>query len=77
MKHECDSNRLIWRRSSPSLPLRVLQHGHFDDNQGHWDGPTETALYLYGYSVEEMRKLIETLMSTNPLCAKARYEKIA
>ena len=45
--------------------------------QGHWDGPTETALYLYGYSVEEMQQLIANLMSTNPLCDKARFVKIA
>src|SRR5262245_23755518 len=26
--------------------------------QGHWQGPTETALYLYGNSSDEMRALI-------------------
>jgi hypothetical protein len=45
--------------------------------QGHWNGPTETAMYLYGYSVEEMRELIASLMSTNPLCEKARFVTIA
>jgi len=45
--------------------------------QGYWNGPEETALYLYGYSVAEMRELIAAVMSTNPLCEKARFETIA
>lgn len=44
--------------------------------QGHWNGSTETAVYLYGPSIEEMKKLIEPLMSSHPLCQKARYEKL-
>jgi hypothetical protein len=45
--------------------------------QGHWQGPTETALYLYGYSVEEMKTLIKPLLDEYPLCQKARLETIA
>ncbi len=30
--------------------------GDRGDIQGHWQGPTETALYLYGYSADEMTK---------------------
>lgn len=45
--------------------------------QGHWEGPIETALYLYGYSVEEMKDAISELMTEYPLCQKARYEVIA
>lgn len=45
--------------------------------QGHWNGPTETAMYLYGYSVKEMRELISSVMETNPLCEQARYVTIA
>ncbi|MGB1251105.1 MAG: hypothetical protein ACPG8W_10855 [Candidatus Promineifilaceae bacterium] len=44
--------------------------------QGYWDGPTETALYLYGYSAEEMRTLIKPLTDVYPLCQKARFEII-
>lgn len=45
--------------------------------QGHWQGPTETALYLYGYSIEEMKNAIADLMAEYPLCQKARMETIA
>lgn len=45
--------------------------------QGHWQGPMETALYLYGYSVKEMKDQISALMAEYPLCQKARIEVIA
>jgi hypothetical protein len=45
--------------------------------QGHWQGPTETALYLYGYSIDEMKSLIADHMANYPLCQKARVETIA
>ena len=45
--------------------------------QGHWEGPTETALYLYGYSAEEMRQKIADFVGTYPLCQKSRLVQIA
>jgi hypothetical protein len=45
--------------------------------QGHWQGPTETALYLYGSSVEEMKNAIAGFIAEYPLCQKARMEPIA
>jgi hypothetical protein len=45
--------------------------------QGHWQGPTETALYLYGESAEEMRRLISAYMAEYPLCQRARVVRIA
>ena len=45
--------------------------------QGYWEGPTETALYLYGKSVDEMKQAIAELMTEYPLCQKARYDVIA
>ena len=45
--------------------------------QGHWQGPTETALYLYGYSADEMRSLIADFTAKYPLCQRARLETIA
>jgi hypothetical protein len=42
-----------------------------------WQGPTETALYLYGRSVETMLSRIRPFLDTYPLCAKARTVKIA
>jgi hypothetical protein len=43
----------------------------------HWAGPTETALYLYGHSADEMRQLISGYMAEYPLCQQARIETIA
>lgn len=51
--------------------------GDRGDIAGHWRGPTETALYLYGYSVAEMRHLIAAYMASYPLCQGARFETIA
>jgi len=45
--------------------------------QGHWQGPTETALYLYGDSAEEVKELIAKFMAVYPLCDRARYQTIA
>lgn len=45
--------------------------------QGHWQGPTETALYLYGDSADEMRELISGYLAEYPLCQRARVVKIA
>jgi hypothetical protein len=45
--------------------------------QGHWQGPTETALYLYGNSADEMAALIAGYLAECPLCQRARVVKIA
>jgi hypothetical protein len=45
--------------------------------QGHWQGPTETALYLYGRSADEMRKLISQYLAEYPLCQRSRVVTIA
>jgi hypothetical protein len=51
--------------------------GDRGDIQGHWQGPTETALYLYGYSADEMKELIAGPLASYPLCQRARVERIA
>jgi hypothetical protein len=43
----------------------------------HWEGPRETALYLYGRSAETMLSLIRPFLDSYPLCAKSRTIKIA
>jgi hypothetical protein len=40
--------------------------------QSYWEGPTETALYLYGPSGARMRELIADLLATHPLAARSR-----
>lgn len=43
----------------------------------YWQGPTETAFYLYGNSFSEMKSLISELVDNYPLCQKCRIEQIA
>ncbi len=43
----------------------------------HWQGPSETALYMYGKDFDAMRQRIEPLLDSYPLCQKCRVEKIA
>jgi hypothetical protein len=42
----------------------------------YWQGPTETAFYLYGSSFSQMKSLISEFVETYPLCHKCRIEKI-
>ncbi|HYO79411.1 MAG TPA: hypothetical protein VE010_23295 [Thermoanaerobaculia bacterium] len=42
-----------------------------------WEGPTETALYLYGGSFVSMRARIDEFIRTYPLCHRCRIEQIA
>jgi hypothetical protein len=43
----------------------------------HWQGPTETALYVYGSSFETMRTAIAPLLGSYPLCERARVVQVA
>ncbi|WP_445363552.1 hypothetical protein ACJJIQ_02075 [Microbulbifer sp. ANSA003] len=43
----------------------------------YWQGPTETALYLYGTSFSQMKSQIAELVNNYPLCQKCRIEQIA
>lgn len=42
-----------------------------------WQGPRETAFYLYGPSFDAMKALILPFVDSYPLCQRARLEKIA
>ncbi len=44
--------------------------------RGDWNGPKETALYLYGPSAARMRSLLANFMSTYPLCYGARVVEV-
>lgn len=46
--------------------------GDVGDIRSYWEGPTETALYLYGDSAAEMRRLIEEIVGRHPLCERCR-----
>ena len=43
----------------------------------YWQGPTETAFYLYGKSFEKMKAKLAEFIATYPLCQKSRIEQIA
>lgn len=43
----------------------------------HWEGGSETALYFYGDSFNEMNQLISELLNSYPLCEKCRVVQIA
>lgn len=43
----------------------------------HWQGPTETALYLYGNSFKDMHERVAGFLASHPLCQKCRIEQIA
>ncbi|HXD85002.1 MAG TPA: hypothetical protein VN641_00805, partial [Urbifossiella sp.] len=65
---ECDVNELY-----ADLNRLLGKRGSI---QGHWVGPTETALYLYGRSTEEMKSLIADHMAEYPLCRRARVVEL-
>ena len=43
----------------------------------HWQGPRETALYMYGTSFEQMRAALSDFLTSYPLCERARIVQIA
>ena len=43
----------------------------------YWQGPTETAFYVYGSSVETMRSRLADFLAAYPLCQKCRVVQIA
>ncbi|MBN3492959.1 hypothetical protein [Vibrio neptunius] len=43
----------------------------------YWQGPKETAFYLYGTSFAQMKLQISELVTSYPLCQKCRIEQIA
>jgi len=43
----------------------------------YWEGSTETALYMYGQSAEDIKSKLSDFISTYPLCDRCRIERIA
>jgi hypothetical protein len=61
---ECDINVVV-----SEVNQRLQGHGRIES---HWQGPTETALYIYGDSNAEMKLLIKEHIASYPLCKGAR-----
>jgi hypothetical protein len=66
---ECDSN-FVYDEFNRLLGADGKVHSH-------WDGPTETALYMYGPSFETMKRRIAGFLASYPLCQRARVTQIA
>ena len=43
----------------------------------YWEGPTETALYFYGQSADDMKARMADFLASYPLCSGARVVTIA
>lgn len=43
----------------------------------YWQGPRESAFYMYGRSVDEMKRRLSEFIASYPLCAQSRMEQIA
>lgn len=61
---QSDSNVVV-----SEIDKRLKGHGEIE---AHWQGPTETALYIYGDSNSVMKLLIEDFMASYSLCKGAR-----
>lgn len=51
--------------------------GDLGEVHSHWEGPTETALYMYGPSFDAMQAALAGFLASYPLCARARVVKVA
>ncbi len=66
---QCDSNHVFEQLSGNIDGLGEIC--------SWWQGPTETALYMYGESFEKMRDAIAGFVASYPLCQNARIVQIA
>ena len=66
---ECDSNFVLDEFN------RLL--GEVGKVLSWWQGPTETAFYLYGASFAEMKARVAEFIDSYPLCQKCRIEQVA
>ena len=65
----CDSNH-VYQEFNRLLAPSARIHSY-------WQGPKETALYMYGPSYTEMTAHLADFIAAYPLCAKARLVQIA
>jgi hypothetical protein len=66
---ECDSNFVLAELNRLSKGAGAVH--------SFWQGPTETAFYLYGPNAEAIERLIREFLDSYPLCQKCRVEEIA
>jgi len=56
------------------LHARTAAHGVL---QAFWEGPSTTALYLYGPDADELHDSMTALLESHPLAVNSRLERIA
>jgi len=65
----CDSNHVY------------AEFGRLLEGEGrvfsYWQGPTETALYMYGKSFEQMKQRLSEFIESYPLCERCRLVQVA
>ncbi len=69
----------VYRNSDINFVVGKLEElvGSNGRMYSYMEGSTETALYFYGDSFEEMKNNIQEFVDTYPLCQKCRIEQIA
>jgi len=69
----------IYERSDISDHIEKIDDlvNDFASLESHWEGWSETALYYYGKSFNEIKEAIAGLIETYPLCEKCRVLKLA
>lgn len=69
----------VYKNSDVNLVVEELNRrlGSHGSVQSHWQGPSETALYLYGDNANKMKTLIQDFLDSYPLCKGARVVTIA
>jgi hypothetical protein len=68
----------VYETSSPDELINLITErlGTDGDIHSYWQGPTETALYLYGASASLMSERIADVLATYPLAQRSRLVPI-
>lgn len=66
---DCDSNHVYAECGRLLEGLGIVS--------SHWQGPQETALYMYGWDYKAMRERLAPFLQEYPLCQQCRVTQIA
>lgn len=69
----------VYKNSDVNVLIEMLNDRTKDIGkvESWWEGPEETALYLYGRDAAELKRRISDVLEEYPLCQGARVEVIA
>jgi hypothetical protein len=72
------SDEVYKSSDSEALAVQIRKLAGIEDNTlRYWQGNTETALYFYGDSFENIKNSINDFISSHPDCENCRIEQIA